>query len=278
MKINITIETKDRRLTGGQNYLRTTLQNMRRAGVLSSPYLNSLTIVSGGELPDYYETEVKRELFDTHHEFVHCPEAGCTRQQNGARAIRYGAMNRDGDWVLKLEDDLDFLDDFLDNVVRWLSDYGHLPIPMFVLGSTFERVSRSHFQEGETFLGPGESFPHVRTRYASGYRILGHAIGGWYAAQALLWQRPVAEKLAEWLGDDPALFDGTNYHRHRGHDLLLQVWGQATGAKVFGCSCPSFVQHIGRQSNLNQPEIGHVQPFFEFPFPGREWRYERVRV
>lgn len=276
MKINVVIETKDRRLVGGENYLGQTLQNMKRAGVFDTTLLNSLTIVSGGELPDFYETEVRPLIIDTVYEFVHCIK-DCTRQQNAARAIQFGSVNKDADWVLKLEDDLDFIDDFLGNVARWLTDVSHVNAAMFVLGATFQQVSQAHFEPGETLLVPGPSFPRVRAAFDRGEIAMTHPVAGWYAAQALLWRRPVAESLGLWLGDDPYLWDGKEKHRHRGHDLLLQVWAQELGAKHFLVSCPAFVQHIGRQSNLNQPEIGHVQPFFEFPWPGREWSYSGRR-
>lgn len=276
MRIAIAIETKDRRLHGGQNYLGTTLRNLRRAGVFASPHLHSLHIVSGGEQPDYFETEIFPNLGLDGHTWLPkiypCPASGATRQQNAQRAIQAGA-DTNADWVLKLEDDLDFLDDFLGNVARWLADVGHAAVPMFCLGATFQRVSESHFQPGETFLQPGPSFPRVRVAFAEGRNVLAHDVRGWYGAQALLWKRPMAEHLARWLGPDPFLFDGREQHRHRGHDLLLQEWGVAVKARAFASAVPSFVQHIGRRSNLDQPEIGHVQPFFEFPWPGREWRY-----
>lgn len=273
MKFNVSIETKDRRMTGGINYLGETLRNLNRAGVLESEHLGSLTIVSGGEREDFYDVEVLPNL-NYPHEFVRAPRE-CTRQQNGARAIRYGAMNHRGDWVIKLEDDLDFVDDFLGNVDRWVRDVGAAPVPMFTLAATFERVSDSKYATpDETVLGPGESFPYARECMREGRVMVQAGIGGWYGAQAIMWRREVAERLATWLGPDPFLWDGKEQHRHRGHDLLLQVWGHHVGMKHFGAAVPSFVQHIGRQSNLDQPEINHVQPFFQFPFPGRAWRYE----
>lgn len=271
MKINIAIETKDRRLSGGENYLRTTLENMQRAGILDSPHLNSLIITSGGEQPGYYDEQVLPVLRHLEHEYVH-PPAGCTRQQNAARAIRYGAMNSDGEWVLKLEDDLDFLDGFMDTLVDWLGDHGKASVPMFSLASTYETVSTSIYSEpGETVLRPGPSFPRVRAMMARGDAIAAYPVRGFWGAQALVWRRPMARNLADWLGDDPFLWDGKEQHRERGHDLLLQVWGTQLGAKVFGVAIPSFVQHIGRQSNIQNK-------FFEYPFPGRSWSYQRRTI
>jgi hypothetical protein len=200
-----------------------------------------------------------------------CPSEGCTRQQNAARAIRIGGHKADADWVLKLEDDLDFVDDFLAQVEAWVLQVQHLPVPMFSLAATFEPVSQSRYQvEGESVTGPGASFPVARLHLAGGKNVLAHSVKGFWGAQALLWRRYVAAALADWLGPDPFLWDGREKHRARGHDLLLQVWGQKTGAQHFACAVPSFVQHIGRQSNLSTPD--KAQPFFEFPWPGREWR------
>lgn len=272
MKFNVAIETKDRRLSGGRNYLGETLTNLKRAGLFDSQDLNSFIIVSGGEQPDFYDIEVKPVLAGVRHEFVHCPTKGCTRQQNGARAIRYGAMNPGGDWVIKLEDDLDFIDGFLSSVSAWLADYSRAAVPMFSLASTFEMVSQSKYAEpGESVLGPGSSFPNVRAMMARGDAIAGYPVQGFWGAQALVWRRTMAQNLADWLGDDPFLWDGREQHRERGHDLLLQVWGHQLHAKVFGVAIPSFVQHIGRQSNL-------ANPFFEYPFPGRDWSYQRRTV
>lgn len=269
MKINIAIETKDRRLSGGENYLRTTLENMQRAGVLESEHLNCLIITSGGEWSKaFYDEQIFPVLRSVPHEYVG-PPARCTRQQNAARAIRYGAMNRSGDWVMKLEDDLDFVDGFMDTVVAWLEDYGNAAVPMFSLASTYETVSTSIYaQPGETVLSPGPSFPRVRAMMARGDAIAAYPVAGFWGAQALVWRRQMAENLAAWLGQDPYLWDGKEQHRERGHDLLLQVWGKQLRAKAFGVAIPSFVQHIGRQSNIQNK-------FFEFPFPGRSWSYQR---
>lgn len=272
MKINIAIETKDRRLSGGENYLRTTLENMQRAGVFTSEHLNSLIIVSGGEWSKgYYDEQVWPVLHGVPHEFVSAPE-GCTRQQNAARAIRYGAMNQAGEFVMKLEDDLDFVDGFMDTVAAWLSDYGNAAVPMFSLAVTCEKVSESIYAEpDETVLRPGPSFPRVRAMMARGDAIAAYAVQGFWGAQALVWRRQMAQNLADWLGHDPYLWDGKQQHRDRGHDLLLQVWGKHLNARAFGVAIPSFVQHIGRQSNINNK-------FFQFPFPGRSWCYQQRTI
>lgn len=269
MKIAVSIETKDRRLSGGQNYLGETLKNLARTDFWSSPALHSVRIVSGGELDDFIEHEVEPNLpTGAVVEYI-APPPVCSRQQNGARAIRFGAEAAGADWVLKLEDDLDFIDSFMESVVAWLGDYGHADVPMFSLAATFEQVSHSKYAEpDETVVGPGASFPRARAMMSRGDAIAAHQVAGYWGAQALLWKRPIAQELADWLGEDPYLWDGKERHRDRGHDLLLQVWGRGLGAKAFAVAVPSFVQHIGVQSNIQNP-------FFQFPFPGRRWSYLR---
>lgn len=270
MKIAVGIETKDRRLTGGKNYIGETLRNLARTDFWSSPALHSVTIVSGGEQADFFDTEIAPNL-PASATYFKAPSAGSTRQQNGARAIREAAnavTMGPADWVLKLEDDLDFIDAFMSSLIAWLQDYGTADVPMFSLAATFEQVRHSMFQPGESLLGPGPSFPRARMVMGRGDAIVAHQVAGYWGAQALVWKQPIARQLADWLGEDPALFDGKEYHRERGHDLMMQVWGRAVGAKAFAVAVPSFVQHIGRQSNIGNP-------FFEFPWPGRNWSYER---
>lgn len=250
--ICIGIETKIRPV---ENYLDQTLTNLERAGVPRSEHFAGLTITHG---------------------------EGCTRLQNAQRTILAAVEQAEivgAEWVMKLEDDLDFTDNFLENVTDWLADCGHAAAPMFVFGATFERVSQSHFNEDEHSIfdqvGKRISFPNARAYMRRDINVVGHSVRGFWAAQCLVWKTETARHLAEWMGDDPTLFDGKMYHRDRGHDLQLQVWGAELGAKVFATCVPSFVQHIGRHSNLSRPGEAHVQPFFEFPFAGHHYRYRR---
>lgn len=233
IKFSVVIETKKR---PGENYFQRTMDNLRRAGILESQRVALLSVSRGDD---------------------------CTRQQNAARAIEMAAANDCG-WVMKLEDDLDFTDYFFENVAAWLEDFGHARTPFFALGCSFEIVSHSNYRHG---------FPHVEEYVLKGERCVPHPVRGFWGAQALVFKRAEALDLVKWLGPDPALFDGKNYHRDRGHDLILQQWAHERGYTHVACAVPSFVQHIGEHSNLSRPEIGHVQPFFQFPFAGHNYRY-----
>lgn len=248
IRIAIGMETKTR--PNGVSYYEQTLHNAERAGIFRSPHLAA---------------------------FKTCIGDRCTRQQNGKHAIdiaAYYAQETGAKWVMKLEDDLDFTDYFLESVVDWLEDHDEPRHRMFSLGITLETVSASRFHDGETsILEPGTSFPRVREMIAQGKRAVPAHINGFWGAQAVVWRAHDANDLARWLGDDPTYFDGTTHHRHRGHDLKLQEWVRYVGGHHFLAAVPSFVQHIGVQSNLDQPQLNHKQPFFQFPFAGRAHRY-----
>jgi hypothetical protein len=256
--IAIGIETKTR---PNRSYLAQTFDNLERAGVRTSPYL-----AYDGLLP-----AVTVSYGDTR-----------TRHQNARNAIRNAvcqAKETGAEWVMKLEDDLDFTDDFLGNVGRWLEDYGNQPYLMFTFAATFEQVSQSRWQDGETnIFQPGTSFPTVRGALANGKTAMQGWLHGFWGALCLVWRTEVAEQLVEWMGEDPCYVDAQGIaHRDRGHDLLLQTFAEHMGARRFLASCPSFVQHIGRDSNLSRTDLGHTQPFVEFPFAGRDYRYMGAR-
>jgi hypothetical protein len=212
--IGIAIKTIDR--SPKHNYLQETCENLRRA--LGTPPV---------------EARPQIVISDGH---------GLTLHQGAAKAIQAG-VDLGTPWVLVLEDDLDFCDDFLGSVARWLMDHAEDRYPMYVFGA---------------------SYPQVVEAILAGRTSWEYPVGAFYGAQALCWKREVAEQLVQWLGPDPAM----GAVKDRGHDLLLgRGWAPAIGATHFLASCPSFVQHIGRQSSLDTTQ------FFQFPWPGRGWCY-----
>jgi len=265
VKIAVAIETRDRRIGAEErghppvNYLGQTLDNLARAGIWASSHLHSLHVVSGGEMPGFLETEVR-----SHGPLTIYPDAlpGRTRQQNGAMAIQIAAET-DADYVLKLEDDLDFCADFLNGVARWLGRYGAQDVNMFTLGMTFETYENSRYAAPEeSVLGPGESFEYVRGWLRDGQQFRMHDAatnGGFWGAQAVLFRRQDALHCVEALGPDPRAGRLSN----AGHDLLLGEW-----AGRIGVALPSFIQHLGEHSSIAKTR------FFQFPWPGREWSFK----
>ena len=276
--IAVAIETKDRRIPhacseGGQNYLGQTLRNFARAGCWASPHLHSVHLVCGGERDDFLATEAAGLAIGHEKAEIHpCPASGCTRQQNGARAIRIGAAVS-ADWVLKLEDDLDFIDDFIGAVARWLADYGDRDVAMFSLAMALEHMPACRYAApDESVLGPGRSFPRVRSLLAAGTEFVLHPPGGFWGAQALVWNRPRAQQFADWLGEDPFYSDGRLQYRDNSHDFLVAQWVETTPEAQIGVALPAFVQHIGRESS-----IASKTRWFQFPWPGPDWTY-RARM
>lgn len=259
-RVAVTLETVDRRKQGVPNYLAETLRSMRRAGVWDCPYLSFFGIVQDNNPrgTDFWE-EIDPLL--PQGTLVDAQNRG--RRPNALRAIEWAA-EQDCDWVVTLEDDVDFISQFLDGTVQWLERHKHLRAVMYPLGSawgeTVTPVNTALYMEpGESVLGPGTSFQYARRVLESGQDFVLNP--GYWGGQALAWRRETALELCEWFRrhiDDPDV---------GGKDVLLQKWGQGTGLRWPFCSpVPSFVQHVGRYSYMGTA-------FFEFPWPGREWRY-----
>jgi hypothetical protein len=237
VKINIAIKTKDR--SPRKNFLRTTLENMIRAGVLESPHLRALRVVNSDASSDW-----AKPLPVITGPWV-IDSCARTLHQNASRCIELASQG-DADYAMVLEDDLDFCDDFLESVVAWLADHAVDGPQAYVLGASYSQIQAT--------VNAGDS-------------AWAYPIGAFYGAQALVWRREHATQLAEWLGPDP-MYNGVRDH---GHDLLLQKWGREQGLDHFIASAPCMVQHIGNESG-----IGNL--FFQFPWGGRDWRYERRRA
>lgn len=173
---------------------------------------------------------------------LHVPMKRLTRNENGL-ALLQGIPKCD--WVLHLEDDLVFCDDFLGSVSRWLSKYmcqrqvytfcvmrGQPPAgceawdqPQNAWGCMAVAMRWKHLQEFASFVE--RAIPEWRTGMTSGWR-------------------------------------------QSGFDMMLRMWAGAP----FLASNPSFVQHAGRES------LTHAfrnRPFIKSPFfAGPEWSYRRA--
>lgn len=224
------------RVANGDAYLKETVENFWRAVPVNDP-VHSLQVswtegpvgvFGGGQFNAAAEWVAQR----------------LTLHQNAARAIRLAA-HAGAEWALVIEDDIDFCDDFLGSVLRWVHDVEATgeKFPMYVLGANYAQIQAARHA--------GHIFWHYPCK-------------AFYGNQALLWRADVARQLAAWLGDDPS-YNGVRDH---GHDLLLQQWGrQSRKVDCFCASVPSFVQHVGEKSGIGNRH-------FHFPsWPGRDWKY-----
>ena len=240
-KISIVIKTIDRAGMGSINYLRKTIHNLERGRVFHSPHLGSIDVVDGGSL--YFDFYIREQL---PREINHQTSI-CTLQQNGQRCIQRGAEEAQrigAQWVMVIEDDIDVCGRFLESTIAWLEDNAYPNPNMYVLGASYEQIKEC---------------------LANGQTSWDYPINAFYGAQALVWRTRDAIELADWLGPDP----------HKGgdrdckHDLLLQDWGRDRGLEYFVATAPSLVQHIGKQSGINNK-------YFTFrSWPGHDWTYKK---
>lgn len=258
--VALVMETKDRTSSphGGVNFLGDTLGNLGRSGAWDSPHLKSFSVAQDDDLSDAFWAEYIPLMPEG--TVIDAMNRG--RRSNALRAIQLGAV-QDVDWVITIEDDIDFVDDFLNGAVTWLEEHKHLDAVMWALGSAWGETvtpvnTALYVEDGESVMGFGKSFPYARKALARGENYLHNK--GYWGGQCLAWPRMHAVSLARWFEEhllDPDI---------GGKDVLLQKWGQSLRSHPFCTPVPSFVQHVGRQSYMGTT-------FFEFPWPGREWRY-----
>lgn len=232
--ISIAIKTAERE----PDYLNATLENLERGGVFDSYYLANLCVVD--TTPSLMHRRIPNFL-KGEHAFDIEAEGTRTLQQNAQRAIELAA-SVPCEYVLVLEDDIDVCEAFLESAYTWLTDHRDDRCGMYAFGANYKQVLNA-VQAGETFWN--------------------YPMSAFYGAQACAWTRDNAVDLARWLGSDPE-YDGERDH---GHDLNLARWGASRGFLSFKASAPSFVQHMGEVSTINNPWFG-----FE-SWPGRDWSY-----
>ena len=226
-----------------RNYLLTTLDNIRKSRK-SSARLHSLT------------------LFDSHTGFASRHAIGLDGDlrvvqsarrlcgsMNVATALYMGAASSPDNvkWVLFLEDDIDVCADFFDGVGAWLDDYGDSEHLVYPLAAGYRWVDAA--------VKSGES-AHV------------YPVRQFYGTQAFVMRIDDALNLSSYIADDPYRKndEGVSW------DLMMHDWATKHGASHFLTPCPSFVQHIGRESTVNPRPKTH-----QFAsWPGREWSYRSV--
>lgn len=244
MRLSITLRTCDRTLKRpGPNYLRQTLDNAARAGVFDDERLASFDVIySHPETPTLRsETSPHRGRVTTHN-----PKCRLTPNVTATEA-HVTADQHNADYVLFLEDDLDFCDDFLGSVARWLGDYAEPQYPLFVFG-------------------------HVRSSRGSSAQP--YPVNQFYGTQCYAVPRDRHAHLTKWLVDSPFYVERQNPNKRpapRAHDLRLHNWAEDIGCSNFLASDPSFVNHIGTVSGMGCRRVVFAS------FPGTSWSYRRNR-
>lgn len=234
MKIAVTMRTNDR--SPGPNYLRQTLNNALRAGIMTSSHLAAFDIVTSHPMTPALREEFHLALAKS----VTTPQIRESKRvltPNGCATEAHAvADSHDADYVLFIEDDLDFCSKFLESVVAWLQRYAEPQYPLYTFGSAAVSTVRSGAKP-------------VR-------------IGIFFGTQCYAIARRDHGGLVRWLVDNPT-YNG----KPRCHDLRLHHWADQLRATHFLASCPSFVQHVGSISGMGCTEV-------LFPsWCGRDWTY-----
>lgn len=227
----------------GPNYLRKTFDNARRAGFFQSPHLTSFDVVVSPPV-----TKSLRRALSLAPDFVTVHEARRALTPNEAATEAHALANwRGADYVLFLEDDLDFCSDFLGSVARWLEDHDNTNVrdegyPLFVFGHVLGGHPRATAEEWKA--------------------------SGFYGTQCYAVPKERHGHLVEWLSENPQYDDGRGTRVNRCHDLRLHNWADEIGAQFFLATSPSFVSHIGEVSGMGCP------PVIFKSWPGRDWTYK----
>lgn len=207
------------------DYCRSTLSRLVECWALSHPQVRGFHSVVGDGLPP---------------------------NETAVRALE--AALRDGpDWVLLLEDDLDFCNDFIGSVDRWLERWAEPEIHFYPLGC-FD----------------ADGVAGARSRGAFDWNL-----SGYYGSQAVALRAHDAASFLDWFPDRPALpaDPGWFYPRDRCLDLHLAAWHREIEPKqeTVRTPAPSLVDHIGEISSIDHRNHGLTGRILAFG--GREFSY-----
>lgn len=234
----IAIRTFDR--TPRRNYLDVTLANLRRAGAFADPRVLGIVVAdSGGARPGFLDEarRVARVVEEAP------KEAPRTPNKNAAHALRLGAALR-SDWVMFLEDDVDFIADVIAGVDLWLARRA-VPGPM-----VYPLCA---------------AYAPVRDAVARGSDVWDEKLSLFYGTQGFVVPTACALELAD---------AADAYGRRECFDFATSGWAASRGVTHFRVMCPSVVQHIGVESSLHGDDANPSQRFFDYvSWPGKEWRY-----
>jgi hypothetical protein len=171
---------------------------------------------------------------------LHVPKRRLTRNENGLALLR-GVPRCD--WLLHLEDDVSFCDDFIGSVVRWLKRHAR-PDRQLYSFCTFKGVAPA---KREAWDQPAKSYGAI--------------------AVAMRWAD--SQSLAEWVRLHIGRWRLTMRQPWQvsGFDMMMREW--ASGPLL--ASNPSFAQHEGDESLTH---AFRARPIMRSPyFAGRDWRY-----
>lgn len=238
MRIAVTMRTAnrasgDRNLPAGRpNYLARTIRNLAASGMDVSQLHVFVTEPDASWVRDETDAPI----------VVHAPDVTRTPNQNGLAQVSV-LDTVDADWLLMLEDDLEFCADFLGSVQRWVEAHQTPDVRIyrfFAFRSPLETLESSY------------RFPITRENGSNGM----------VGSQAVLLRAADARAMVAWHracrgawrpSDDPMRKES-----ERGFDKLIGYWGASVGQTYSLVSRPFFVRHIGQHSSLALRTFGDL--------------------
>jgi len=222
-----------------RNYLGDTLQSLDQGGFFAAAKLHLVDSSPSPWLRDSFNghANVGGALYE-----CHFADRVYTNNENALRALMIG-LGTGADWIVHLEDDIAVCRDLPGSIDRWLTEYASEHYVLYTFHTPYRQVQDRHAQGLATWPYPVQAF---------------------YGNQCWAIRRADAEDLATYLTTRiPTWTTG------QGFDLIIKEWANHAGESFFLASCPSFVQHIGRESAL------HLGRFHENgSFPGTDWSYQ----
>lgn len=238
--IAITIRTANRR-PKGPNYLGQTVRGLVAQGVAPADVNLFPTAPETGWLA--------RELGPLAEAVtIHAPRVQRTPNANGLAQVSVLDVV-DADWVLLLEDDLEFCADVVGSMQRWLARHASEQYRVYRFFS-FGHAVRHLSEASEYPLREQRGSQAVALRAADARDLV-----AWQAQHTLTWR--------------PHMAPFSN-HREKGFDKLIGYWALARWPQqtVGLVSRPFFVRHVGDVSSLHQRAIRN-----DGNFAGAAWRY-----
>lgn len=238
MKFAIAIRTCDRHPQ--KNFLGSTIKNLFEHGGAAATRSNRSesigfkVVIGDGRGFDRIEWQNEFNSACDSSNATPLTNAGLTPNQNAGSAIQCAAM-LDPEWVIFLEDDLDFCSEFLESVDLWLRDWARDDRRVYSLCCAFK--------QGNPFINPMPFWDMPA--------------GVFFGTQGFIMRKDDASSFAQFLMDlDPIQVPTTL-------DFQLAHWlfQNHPNAPYITATCPSFVQHVGFESSIHNGRFHSYRSF-----------------
>jgi hypothetical protein len=256
------------------NYIANTLRNLTRSDIFQSRTSWTFDIIDSGSDASYAQEfgihqfvldgNLARPPLFVDGKFVstvvyHNDGWHRNANQNFLEAMRVGA-DRNAEWVVFIEDDVDVIHEFADGVADWLDDHAKPDTHVYVFGAaclpgTPKDLKDRAKMDGtmwETSQQDGEwTYPSNK----------------FMGTQCIALRTEDVVAMVAWLGKDKQ-FNKRAY----GYDCEMRRWAEDAFGKdaKFTCTAPSFVQHTGDESAIH---LGRFHIYASWPGP--HWTYKK---